>query len=625
MRSSYKQPKGNSSKKGDYHQDTLDTSNEDLSSGGSLGVGDDLFGDLEDMDLDSILGDSVEKGDEGNKRENELPKNKGSSESPKKSKKSRRQVTGYEVDKPLGAGRVVGSVFLGLVFSFVICIGCMALYTRYIRFPDGVDISNENTGIYCLTKWASDIDSMEGLGEDSFLFKEIAYANDDSQKLDFYSKMLSTVSYASYPVVDRNVYGYGLVDSEGNLVYRDSSVGVDEYVKMSYVDYDSIYFNKEVIYDLMESADLKIGDVDYSNKLVDIFCRYMNSLDELPIKTVRRVPYMGKSGDSYYMLPDEDVYLDRLLFSSEEFFNLLDRFSAVAGTYCNYTTEWEEWNSLSEEEKSSTKEPTMYIDELPLSEEWVEWNNLSAEARSELVEPDKYNWKETISKTWCGTFYLQNEYTTLDENGNEVKYAISAEVGDGSFNDPAGLNTDIVTSIFVNELQEDGSYVLAEYPIRVRMIEYGVSEDAIEWFESKSSLNRGMDVSSELQYCYYVFEVTNMSDKDLIIYDNSSLCDSGANMLSRTGTMYGLQDSVYLKPDETGIIESWGRSTELNLCYAIWGKDFERMTDPVWFRVLAGNVDDPTWEKGVTINKSRHEEQQEGSVIQESESSISEE
>ena len=139
------------------------------------------------------------------------------------------------------------------------------------------------------------------------------------------------------------------------------------------------------------------------------------------------------------------------------------------------------------------------------------------------------------------------------------------------------------------------------------MIEYGVSQDAIDWFESKDERNRGIDIESEVQYGYYIFEVTNMSDRELTISDNSSLCDSNVNLMSRTGDMYGLQSSVTLKPDETGIIESWSRSTELNKRYVIWGADFARRTDPIWFRVLAGNIDDPSDNKGVYINNSREE------------------
>ena len=223
-----------------------------------------------------------------------------------------------------------------------------------------------------------------------------------------------------------------------------------------------------------------------------------------------------------------------------------------------------------------------------------------------------------MAKDWCGAYYLQNEHTYIDENGKEVKGKISAEVGDGTIEDPAGLNTDVLTKIDVEETDKDGNMVVNQYPIKVKMVEYGVSQDAITWFEGKDPRNRGIDIESEVQYCYYVFEITNMSDKDLTIYDNSSLADKNANNLSRTGTMYGLQDTVILKPDQTGKIETWSRSTELNKRYVIWGRDFGKEEQRVWFRVLAGNIDDPSEDKGVYINNSREENTEWNGVKEES-------
>ena len=71
-----------------------------------------------------------------------------------------------------------------------------------------------------------------------------------------------------------------------------------------------------------------------------------------------------------------------------------------------------------------------------------------------------------------------------------------------------------------------------------------------------SGLNTSEDVSKiqvrrcdfcQGQYVYYTFEVTNMSDKELVISDNSSLADKNANIASRTGVMYGITDSVIVK------------------------------------------------------------------------------
>lgn len=533
------------------------------------------------------------------------------SKSTKNKKKSKKKVDDIALGKP-SAARIVGAVFTGLLFTGVIGVGVYGGYLNLIRYPKALEVTEENTGIYCLKNFEDKLKSMESTGEGSYISQEIKYANGDKDKINFYKKMLGTVSYESYLLEGVNVYGNTLVDRKDNVVYDSSSVTEGEAVKMHYIDYSRVPMDRNTISILMDEHKLKVGDVDYPSKLVNVFCEYMGSLNKkkLPIKTVKRVPYMLKDGNKYVMMPEEDIYLDRILFSSKDFYDCMDRFAVVASSIGEKNPEWEEWNKKSDEEKSNVEEPSRELLEISPTDEWLEWDKLTTAEKANVEDvPVKYDWKKMLDKSWCGTYYLQNEYTTKDLDGNTVRKEISAEVGDGTIENPAGLNTDVVTSVILTETDGD-KIVENKYPIKVRMIDFGVSEDAIRWFESQDVRNRGLDVSSEVQYVYYTFEVTNMSDKELTINDNSSLSDKNANVASRTGVMYGITESVTLQPDETEVIESWSRSTELNKRYVIWGADFARRAEPVWFRVLAGDIDDPSEDKGVTINNTRHEEEE---------------
>lgn len=571
------------------------------------------FDELENLDfLDQMFdSDSSQDNKKGNKvKDNKAKKKEKKPKQNKKSKNKNQEDNGYSLSKP-STGRIVATVFTGMIFSTVLSGVVYSLYMNYIKYPDQMEIIDETTGTYCLTQWEENIHGLEEINEEWYLHQELAYANDDEAKIDFLKTVASTVDYEPEQVEALNVYGNTMVDRNDEVVYMDSTVGVGEEVSLKYIDYKRVKIDREKAQELMEEAELKKGDVDYPNKLVDVFCKYMSSLDEedIPIKSEKRIPEMVQNSDNgkYEILEEEDIYIDKLLFSSEELWDLMDRFSAVAGSLGEANPEWEEWNKLSEEEKKENKEPSEELEEMTPTEEWLKWDELSYSEKKETEEPDKYNWKDVMDKTWCGAYYLQNEYEYIDENGNVVKGKISAEVGDGTLEDPAGLNTDILTKIYVSETDENGNPVVNEYPIKVKMIEYGSSQEAIAWFEGKDPRNRGIDIESEVQYCYYVFEVTNMASKKLTIYDNSTLADGNANNLSRTGTMYGLQDTVTLEPDQTGKIETWGRSTELNKRYVIWGADFGKEEQRVWFRVLAGNIDDPSEDKGVYINKSREE------------------
>lgn len=566
---------------------------------------------------------------EGKAQSNQGNKTK---EKGKKPKKEKPKKTKAERTLPkLSGGRIFLMTLTGILSSAALGVLTYGLYMNQIKYPSQMVIDDSSTGSYCLRNWEQTIRNLDSniskfMGTDtSYLEQEIEYANDDEVRIAFLKKIAQTVEYIPKQTEALNKYGNLMVDRNDEVVYMDSDVKVGEEITLSYVDYSKIKLDKEKIQELMEAEKLAVGDVDYSVKLIDVFCKYITDIEELPIKQDSKyIPNLalGK-GNKYVITKEEDIVIDKLLFSSEEFFELLDKFSIMAGGSGAENPDWVAWNSLSEEEKKKQDEPSKTLEELQPTAEWVTWNNLERDEQKKQEEPPKYSSKGLIDKTWCGTYYLQNEYTEVDANGNVINVAVGAMKGDGSQEDPAGMNTDVITYVLLDEPEEgetpqeeeasadteatENKEEVSETskPIKIRMTEFGVSKDAVDWFESKDVRNRGIDINSEVQYCYYVFEVTNMSDTELTINDNSSLCDVNANLHSRTGEIFGLTDSVTLKPDETGIIESWGMSTSLNKQYVIWGADFARRESPVWFRVLMGDLEDETEEKGVLINDTR--------------------
>jgi len=469
---------------------------------------------------------------------------------------------------PLSTGRVVVASVIGLFISMILCIVGVNLYNKWIKYPDKMKVAEEKTGLYCLTVWEDNIKSISSLQDGSYIAMEVEYANGSELKVNFLKRMLSTVSYKPQEVVQKNIYGNDYINPETDSTEMVlSNIEQGESVYLSYVDYSSIEINEELLKTILVNHDVSFGCVDYENKLVNIFCEYMLSIEELPVKTVEHTPDLLKLADGSYSVGlNEDIFIDKELFSSKDFNDLLVRFSESAAKLSGV--------------------------ELIPTFEWQEWSNMSEEVKKDVTEPVKYSSKDTISLTWCGAYYLQNEYTVVDANGNIIQTGISANIGDGSFSSPAGLDTGVITVELVEYKDDNGNIIEEKLPIRVTLREFGVSEDAIAWFEGKDERNRGIDVSSNVQYCYYVIEVENLSKETITVKDNTALCDKNVNLSSRTGTMYGLVDTVTLAPGEIGYIESWNSSTELDRKYVIWGQDFSRKVEPVWFRVLSGNVVD---------------------------------
>ena len=470
---------------------------------------------------------------------------------------------------------------IGVFVSFIVFLIVASLYTNYIRFPSKEEVDYTTTGAFALDKYIELVHSQQGLSDEDYLVKEIDYANSNKNKLAFINKMVNTIKYEPKIVNAKNVYGNDMINRETMEVVKEkSNVNNGEEVYFTYVDYDSIVFDEESIKNKINEYDLTKDNIVYSNVLVDMFCDYIYSIEDVPVKTISRVPYLSKvkeeGTNEYTVVSDEDIYIDKLLFSSDEFESCKTRFTEVVGKELLGT-------------------------DFKVSEEWEEWNNLSKIKKESTIEPLKYG-KFSMSNNWCGAYKLQNGVYFIDENGNKIIEEVKPQLGDGSIESPASINTPIVTSVLTKN--NNGTYT--ENFIKVELIEFGVSEKAIEWFQSKHIQNRGYNLESEVQYCYYVFKITNLSNNTVIVNDNSSLCDKNGNLSSKTGTIFGLKSNVILKPGEEGYIESWGRSTELYKKYLIWGADFEKQLPLVWFRVLAGDFEDTSEYKGVhIINQSR--------------------
>lgn len=539
----------------------------------------------------------------------------GNEKSLKDKKKTKRKVIKVKKLPKMSGARKAGCAVMGMFGSIIVAVGCYGVYYNQVRYPSQMVEDVDNSGYGALLRFTSAVKTVDNkeikgiTGEDSYLAKELVYANGNEKKEEFIKKVIETVEYEPDEIVAKNKYGNVMLKKGTNdIVYTESLVnGEDEEVTLHYIDYSEVELDQDKIWELMEKAGLKPGDVDYSNRLVDVFCDYIVSIKDskIPLVDDRRAPALNKKGANFVVTEEEEEYLDKVLFSSEEFYDLLERFSRVAVGSEEPNPEWDEWNKLPDEEKAEIEEPSKTLEMMQPSKEWLEWDSL--EDKDGAEEPQKYDPKLIISMDWCGSYYLINEHYVLDENGNKVKQSIDAELGDGSLENPASIGTDVVTSFVRKYTTDTGEEKYESYSIRIRLTDFKVSEEAIEWFQTKDERNRGYDIKSEIQYCCYTYEVTNLSSETITITDCTSLSDGNANLAPRTGTVYGLQEEVTLKPDETSYIESWGNSTELNTKYLIWGNNFERKEPVVWFRVLSGDLEDKSEDKGVTLNKSRYE------------------
>lgn len=208
------------------------------------------------------------------------------------------------------------------------------------------------------------------------------------------------------------------------------------------------------------------------------------------------------------------------------------------------------------------------VEGIPVSDDAEELKEHKDNVLTDFV---KDRW--VIDKTWVGTYRLLS---------GDVK--VVPQKGDGSFDDPATVGTRLVYT--QKGTDKDGKPI--DNPLSVTLSEFRVGGDAISWYETKDARNRGFDVRSNSIQVGLVFTVTNLGGTEVTFGDDSTLSDNSGNPTYRTGTVYGLKDSVTLKPGETGKIETWTAATAITEKYIIWGKSYmqDKTKNPLYFRVL---------------------------------------
>ncbi len=566
------------------------------------------------IDLGWGSGDSIKKESSpleeektlGSGSKNNLEDEKVSVESKKRKrkKKTKKEYTPLWDLPPVSSKIKNRNIIVGVISSLFIVVSVFCLYFSFIMYPPQRTRDVEHSILGGLNSFESSVRSFST----EFISKELGYANTNKDIEDFMKNMVGTVDYSTETEDAVNIYGNPLIDKSSKEVVKTESLGEPGgKVYATYIDYRNVEIDADKVKKLMSEAKLSVDDVDFMNKLVPIFCKYMNSLESYPLRTEERDVELSESEGVYSVAPSEDVYIDKALFSSRDFYTLLDSFSIVArgGTL---TSDWTSWVSQDDEDKHKVVVPKEGSGDLAPLESWTSWNATDPSKRDWGSEPLKYEARLVCSKVWCGSYYLLEEHRSADGQPSPI----FASVGNGSLENPAGFCTPVVAQYYFT----DGGGNRVSKPIRVSLIEYKVSQDALDYLKSKDQRNRGLDVKSEVQYAWYKFEITNLSGESLTVLDDSTLSDRQGNFSGRTGTMYGLQDSVVLGPNQVGYLESWVSSTELNKKYIIWGAGNNKEYPVIWFRLLAGNIGDPSEDKGVSLNNTRYDESEPSTSVE---------
>lgn len=528
---------------------------------------------------------------------------------------------------------------LPLIIGIVVALIGVLVAVKFIggNKQTMAEVAYENTGRYALDLLQNalldyDAETIDSLVSESYLAQEWDYANGNENRQMFINTVCANVKF-EYPSVNAlDTNGNAMTTSDGSSLTKTSDMLNGENFTVTVVDYEKLALtmeeDKELIQSMYKKSKYSPEDYTYTDEMIDLMIEYILSKGSLPTTTVEvSLPLIVESDtitngeDTTFTVEtykiENDIALDKILFSSDAFHNMEDTFAKVATGWTGKKTETyidKDWVENPEYTKwhdelvkrmeadggkfnknTSTWEPWFLRDENnnyvldENGEKVVNYYTIKDENGNDIMQPDEkilgdvekerevddpFIPEQVVTYVWCGAYYIQNEY-----QGNS--YSVM-QVGDGSFKRPAGVGTEIVTVV----KGHDGFY----HDIKISLQGYWVGQDAIDYAISFSEKNRGFDNSSVVQLICYELKIENLEKEDITIDSEMFLSDETSNQSARTGTMYGFySEDVVIPAGKAVVINDWATSTELTQKYVCWGKTFGRNFDTVWFKLLAGN------------------------------------
>ena len=519
-----------------------------------------------------------------------------------KFKRSERQAVVQKpskVKKPLTVKRAV--VYTTCVMLGVFGVGLGVYYYTTVYTPPAIQLDYSTTGKLPLKNLekalkSSDYDSISKslVSGKSWIGQELDYANGDELRIGFINKLTGNVSFTFPKMQAYNKRGL-MFDKAGNPVYTESTMTDGSKTSVSHIDYNALankmQDDKDDILKLLATKGYKSTDYLYKDEMIDLMLTYINSIQDLPLTTedvditLENVPVVvtdkkGKQSSTDNYVISDDMVLDRVLFSSDSFHRMCDSFAMVISGWKPSITQQEQDNPEYAKYQRGIGDGSISADTTPPTKKIM----------VNVVVGESFPTETIIPYTWIGAYYLQNNY----KNG-ETK--VFPQVGNGSFERPAGIGTTVVTKAI------DSTGAVRD--IKIRLDKYWRDQEAIDYLAKFSEKNRGFSVSATLRLLCLEYTVTNLTSSPITISDDLVLADRNADQSSKTGTIFGLTETVTLQPNESKTLQSWASSTEMDKKYLLWGKSFKREIPNVWFRLLAGDPSTKTTDEATDDKDSK--------------------
>lgn len=175
------------------------------------------------------------------------------------------------------------------------------------------------------------------------------------------------------------------------------------------------------------------------------------------------------------------------------------------------------------------------------------------------------------NKSWIGAVHLQEGTTS---GPGEVL---------GSIDSYDGSTVPMKYWVKTKAYDTDGNF----QDVRIILSDFAIKAEAIPKVLALDARNRGFVPDSKTELVYLEYSIENITDKPIEVVSSFTLTDNSGNEVSRTGAVFGVPPHVTIEPGESVKLHDWANTKEVETLSLIWGKEFPRTEQVVWFKVLS--------------------------------------
>ena len=480
--------------------------------------------------------------------------------------------------QPNNKGKLAIIIVSSILALLVLTLGGIYAYKEYKKATTVVVPTTEGTAYELKDKLTNALQTStftEDLFKESFLAEDLTYVANDPIRTEFVNKVYQNMNpRLELPAGVSNADIQGLQDAFSEATELTFTITVPDWetITKSYFQTEE---TKEAFYKQLSSLTMTYDELINGEVSDDANSTSQEETEETETtETTETTDDTNNTTEVATVEPSETAKAEQ---------SASDRGNLAISFFVQYMNEnYEDLPKLDAKVTLPVAYDTIQISEKEAAKQWYFLSDEQLATYTFSTESFRQLFAEIIKaakltvydKSWLGAVWLRSGANT--EGPGEVLGQVTSYEG-----------TLVPLKYWVTVAAPTVGMDKPYEQVRVLVKDIKLRQDAIDALLKLDAKNRGFDSSSNLELAYFEYSIENINDYPITIQSDFTLVDSMDNLISRTGTVFGIPREYTLAPGETINTCDWAITRNIETTNLAWGKSYPKTMTIARFKVLA--------------------------------------